>query len=156
MTRSNDLIALPTRLYKSKNPTRRWLHRRRRDWVMSAFTRHAGTDGRRAAEIGPGAGVYLPFLSDLFDELFVVDIELAYLERARLIASGRSNILVQQDDITASTLTSDSFDLILCTEVLEHVENSSAALGEMHGLPSARRRAYRNDSTTMEHSRDNC
>ena len=108
MTGLDDLIALQDTLYESKNPTRRWLHCRRRDWVMSALTRYAGTGGRRAAEIGPGAGVYLPLLSDLFDELFVVDIEPAYLERARLIASGRSNIRVQQDDITLEIIQAPS------------------------------------------------
>ena len=79
-TPAGELLALQDTLYASRNPTRRWLHAERRAWVEDAL-RRAG--GRRVVEVGPGSGIYLPLLTSLFDEVTAVDVEEAFLARAR-------------------------------------------------------------------------
>jgi SAM-dependent methyltransferase len=130
-----DLVTLQHTLYASKNPTRRWLHCSRRDWILDALRRYADTGkGRRALEIGPGSGVYLPALAGLFDEVLAVDVEDAYLRGLEPLLDAHRNVSTARDDITASLLPSESVSLILCSEVIEHIPDSVRAIAEMHRL----------------------
>ena len=45
--------------------------------------RAAAAARRSAVEIGPGSGIYLPLLCDLFEEVVAADVEDAFLARAR-------------------------------------------------------------------------
>ncbi len=129
------LLSLQDTLYNSANPTRRWLHVSRRQEIESALRRAAGEGPlERVLEVGPGSGVYLPLLSELAATAVASDIEPAFLERAREIAAGRSNIEVVLDDIVDSGLPSRSFDLVLCSEVIEHIPAPLAALESMHRI----------------------
>ena len=131
-----ELLELQEALYVSKNPTRRWLHLSRRDWVVSVIRRFAGIPGR-ALEVGPGSGVYLPELAEAAGEVFAADIEEAYLEHARVLAESEPRLSVVCDDITATRLPVGSFQLVLCTEVIEHIADSGAALAGLAKLISA-------------------
>jgi 2-polyprenyl-3-methyl-5-hydroxy-6-metoxy-1,4-benzoquinol methylase len=126
-------VRLQQTLYTSKNPTRRWLHTTRYQWIRDAIGRHAGQGGR-ALEAGPGSGIYLPLLAELFTEVVAVDIEEEYLAGLRGLAQRHANISLAIDDITRSRLPDRSFDLVLCTEVVEHLTDSAAALRELHRL----------------------
>jgi SAM-dependent methyltransferase len=131
---NEELLALQRALYESRNPTRRWLHCTRRDWIAGRMTRLAA-DGRRAVlEVGPGSGVYVPLLARLFERVTVTDVHDAYLDAARLLAANHPNVAVVQDDIRRSALPAASFDVVLCTEVIEHVVESRAALAGMRRL----------------------
>src|SRR5665213_733767 len=77
-----ELFRLQETLYESSNPTRRWLHCSRRDWVIAAINRW-GVGVGRALEVGPGSGVYLPTLAAAATEVVAIDIEDAYLDRLR-------------------------------------------------------------------------
>ena len=134
MSGRSELVELQHTLYNSRNPTRRWLHCSRRDWIFSALARHAPPGSTRALEVGPGSGVYLPKLAELFGEVVAADVEQSYLDDLRPLASRDLNLELRQDDITHSGFASDSFDLILCTEVIEHIPDSSSALKEMYRL----------------------
>jgi 2-polyprenyl-3-methyl-5-hydroxy-6-metoxy-1,4-benzoquinol methylase len=128
-----DLLALQRALYESRNPTRRWLHCTRRDWIAERLTRLAA--GRRTAlEVGPGSGVYVPLLSRLFERVTVSDVHHAYLDAARAVAVRYPNVAVVHDDIRRPALRPGSFDLVLCTEVIEHVVESREALAGMRRL----------------------
>ena len=122
-----ELVDLQETLYTSRNPTRRWLHRTRSNWIVNHIE---GLTGRvsRALEVGPGAGGYLPLLAAIADEVLATDIEPAYLNRARALEETLPQLSCRIDDITATALPTDSFDLILCTEVIEHIADSKAAL----------------------------
>ena len=134
MSHESELIELQQTLYTSSNPTRRWLHCARRDWIIDALHHTVGGQHQRAIEVGPGSGIYLPILAQLYDEVVALDIEQAYLNHASHLTSTHQNLLLKIDDITASSLPTASFDLILCTEVVEHLPDSSPALREMHRL----------------------
>jgi SAM-dependent methyltransferase len=130
-----DLLALQETLYTSRNPTRRWLHCTRRDRIEADLRSVAQATARgRALEVGPGSGVYLALLAQLFDEVVAVDIEETFLDNARTLASQVTNLTVVADDITCTRLPAHSFDVVLCSEVIEHIADSRAALRGMHDL----------------------
>lgn len=136
-TVKSELVALQETLYTSKNPTRMWLHTSRRDWINNAL--RACADGRNvnwSIEIGPGAGGYLPLLSSLSEHVIAADIEQEYLEYAQEIVADLGNVQCQSDDITRSGLPAGEFDLLLCTEVIEHIADSQAALAGLRRLLS--------------------
>jgi ubiquinone/menaquinone biosynthesis C-methylase UbiE len=124
-------VRLQGTLYTSKNATRRWLHCTRRDWIRGAIEQYAPSTRARALEVGPGSGVYLPLLSRMFEEVYAADIESAYLNNLKGLLQEYPNLRLVVDDITASRLPSRGFDLIVCSEVLEHIADSRLAL---HGM----------------------
>lgn len=126
MENSADLVSLQWTLYGSRNPTRKWLHGTRRLWITDAI-RKLARQGGRALEIGPGSGIYIPTLKEGFSEVYVVDCEKVYLEPIEKRYAGDTAVHVALDDITASQLPEEHFDLVLCTEVVEHIANSRAA-----------------------------
>ncbi|MGI8802054.1 MAG: class I SAM-dependent methyltransferase [Solirubrobacteraceae bacterium] len=129
------LLSLQDTLYNSQNPTRRWLHVSRRESIHEALRGAAAAQPLdRVLEVGPGSGVYLPVLSELAGTVVASDIEPAFLDRARELAASRSNVEVVLDDIVASDLPSASFDLVLCSEVIEHIPDPAAALASMHRI----------------------
>ena len=134
METAHQLVDLQDTLYSSANPTRRWLHCIRRDWIISAMQRYQAAEARKALEIGPGSGIYLPELANLYRQVYASDIEMAYLENACQRLQHLHNLNVRTDDITASQLPVGSFDFILCTEVIEHIEDSQRALEQMWRL----------------------
>jgi SAM-dependent methyltransferase len=127
-------LQLQDTLYQSKNPTRRWVHTRRRETIEALLRSVAGGGVGRALEIGPGSGLYLPLLAELAGEVVAMDIEPSFLDRARECLAGAKNARFVVDDITQTTLPEASFDLILCTEVLEHIPDWRAALASMARL----------------------
>jgi SAM-dependent methyltransferase len=129
-----ELVALQETLYRSTNPTRRWLHCSRRDWIVDALQRHVPVVRARALEVGPGAGIYLPVLARLFAEVVASDVEAAFLKHAAPLRHSVPSLELVRDDICASSMPAASFDLILCTEVIEHIGCSPAALRGMRRL----------------------
>ena len=134
MSTDTELVALQRALYESRNATRRWLHRVRRDWIAERLVRAAAGRHRAALEVGPGSGVYVPLLARLFDRVTVSDVHAAYLDAVRSVAARHHNVAVMHDDIRRSTQRPGSFDLVLCTEVIEHIVESHEALAGMRRL----------------------
>jgi 2-polyprenyl-3-methyl-5-hydroxy-6-metoxy-1,4-benzoquinol methylase len=133
MTNEKKLIDVQTTLYNSKNPTRKWLHCTRRDWIIDAI-KEFSFSGMKVIEVGPGSGLYLDILAEQADSVTAIDIELAYLEYIEPQKNKLSNLELVQDDITQSKLEKNTYDLILCTEVIEHIQNSPSALENMFDL----------------------
>jgi 2-polyprenyl-3-methyl-5-hydroxy-6-metoxy-1,4-benzoquinol methylase len=129
-----ELIEAQKIIYTSGNPTRRWIHCVRRDWIMDAIRRYLPASRVRAMEVGPGSGVYLPTLAGFFAEVAAVDIEQTYLDHVAGLLPRYPNLKLQIDDITRSAQASGQYDLILCTEVIEHIPDSAPALKEIGRL----------------------
>lgn len=134
MASEADLIKLQETLYTSANPTRRWLHCTRRDWIKNALHRYSLINRGRALEVGPGSGIYLPVLAHLFHEVIAMDLEPVFLEHAKTFTGTYPNIHLILGSITKADFLDNHFDLILCTEVIEHIANSFAAFKEMYRL----------------------
>ncbi len=124
----SQLIALLETLYNSRNPTRRWLHCTRRDWLLAKIADCARERPGRALEIGFGAGVYLRALANHYNEVVGTDLNQSQLEHARARNADLANLHVLIDDITDSHLPAHSFDLVLCSEVLEHIRDTNRAI----------------------------
>jgi 2-polyprenyl-3-methyl-5-hydroxy-6-metoxy-1,4-benzoquinol methylase len=134
MATDAELVELQQTLYTSRNPTRRWLHVTRRARIRELVYRHLPDKCGRALEVGPGSGVYLPLLAAMFNEVVASDVEPAYLRHAHALTAVHDNLALEVDDITATRLPAGSFDLVLCSEVIEHIANSQAALVNMARL----------------------
>jgi 2-polyprenyl-3-methyl-5-hydroxy-6-metoxy-1,4-benzoquinol methylase len=124
----SQLITLLETLYNSSNPTRRWLHCTRRDWLMAKIAECAHERPGRALEIGFGAGVYLRALANHYQEVVGTDLNQDQLEYARSRTADLANLHILLDDITDSQLPAHSFDLVLCSEVLEHIRDVPGAI----------------------------
>jgi 2-polyprenyl-3-methyl-5-hydroxy-6-metoxy-1,4-benzoquinol methylase len=147
----SGLVDLQETLYTSRNPTRRWLHLTRRARIEKTVRAVAERgEHARALEVGPGSGIYLSLLAELFDEVVAADVEPAFLTRAAELARAHPNLTAVADDITSSELPPGSFDLVLCSEVIEHVADSPAALAAIHRL--LRPGGYLVLSTPQRHS----
>ena len=129
-----DLIGLLDTLYNSRNPTRRWLHRTRRDWIIGKIRECAHLRPGRAIEVGFGAGVYLPALAEAYGEVVATDLDHAHLAHARPIAGRYRNLRLAIDDITASAMPEHGFDLALCSEVVEHIADAPAVIAGIRRL----------------------
>lgn len=128
-----DPVLLQRTLYESGNPTRRWLHRSRRHWIREAICR-LGSGAERAIEFGPGSGVYLPTLAGIATTVVGADIEDVYLGGLVTLQRRFPNLHLVRGDLTRSAFPDGCFDLVLCSEVIEHLHESSRALGEMRRL----------------------
>jgi ubiquinone/menaquinone biosynthesis C-methylase UbiE len=122
----DELVSLQKTLYASHNPTRKWLHNSRREWISQAL-RRVGTGTGRALEIGPGSGVYVPVLKEICGEVYLADCERSYLQAIEAHYSNDPTVKLVVDDITRSNLPADHFDRVLCTEVVEHIGDSTSA-----------------------------
>jgi ubiquinone/menaquinone biosynthesis C-methylase UbiE len=129
-TGRNPLFELQETLYSSGNYTRRRLHQARLRWVSRAIERHAPAQSvARAIEYGPGSGIYLPVLARHCRETSAADIEEAYLAGiGPLLAELGPSVHAVVDDIQKSRFDDETFDLVLCSEVLEHVPDPELAL----------------------------
>ena len=134
METESELLPLLETLYASRNPTRRWLHSARRDWIIGKFREGAKARRGRAIEIGFGAGIYLPALAEIFAQVVASDLEQAHLDHARSIAAKYPNLELVRDDITDSRLPPHSFGLALCSEVIEHIPGTERVLAGIHRL----------------------
>ncbi|MGD0289858.1 MAG: methyltransferase domain-containing protein [Candidatus Binataceae bacterium] len=134
METKSELLPLLETLYESSNPTRRWLHCSRRDWIVGKLRECARERRGRAIEIGFGAGIYLPALAEAFAEVVASDLDQAHLDHARSIAAKYPNIELVRDDILDSRLPAHSFNLALCSEVIEHISGTERVLAGIHRL----------------------
>ncbi|MEM1401938.1 MAG: methyltransferase domain-containing protein [Pseudomonadota bacterium] len=155
MTRMQKQFELQNTLYTSSNPTRRYLHCARRDWVLAEV---AGTPvADIAAEIGPGSGVYLQALRAKCHQLLVVDQESAFLcgsatetavqspaneiadanpacvgkESGARLGSNDSGTVYLLGALPKLPLADRSVDLLLCSEVVEHIPDIRSQLAEL-------------------------
>jgi 2-polyprenyl-3-methyl-5-hydroxy-6-metoxy-1,4-benzoquinol methylase len=78
--------------------------------------------------------VYLSTLAEQFEQVVGSDVESIYLNHSKPLTLKFSNMSLVYDDITRTKLPRSSFDVVLCTEVVEHISYSAAALANMHDL----------------------
>jgi 2-polyprenyl-6-hydroxyphenyl methylase/3-demethylubiquinone-9 3-methyltransferase len=85
--------------------------------------------GERVLDLGCGAGRFLAALAHSGAEPVGVELAEAALERARANAPGAELRLLEPDG--SLPLDHRSIDLVWCSEVLEHVADAGALLGEV-------------------------
>ena len=87
-------------------------------------------DPRNVLDVGCGEGLVLRQLGVLWDEIEIhgVDISIALLHVAQEIKADASYLA---GSVYQLPLPDHYYDLVICTEVLEHLENPGAALAEI-------------------------
>ena len=88
-------IAFQERLYNDPNPTRRGLHRARREWIENHLRFHVAA-GSKVIEVGVGCGVFTRYLSDLGASTIAVDINQSFLDGV----AGLRGVSVRNADAT--------------------------------------------------------
>lgn len=113
--------------YRARNPVVRYL--------VGQFLRRVGDlveaqRPRRVLEVGCGEGLVIQYLSRRFPGVRCDGLELdaGALARARALCPGAS---FAQGNLLALPFRSESYDLVLCLEVLEHLEEPGLALEEI-------------------------
>lgn len=109
-------IAFQANLYEDKNPTRRWLHRTRRDWVMAKIDSYCTDHRTKVLEVGVGAGIYTRHLVKRGCSVMAVDINSDFLTAV----ADLPNVSVSNCD-ACDGLPGGGYDVAICSEVLEHV-----------------------------------
>lgn len=95
----------------------------------------AGPRARRILDIGCGYGGTLKAFSDAGDEAVGLEIDPTLVEYARLNLrdSERSTVLCE-DIVSCEASQLGQFDLIFCSDVIEHVSNPEVVLAKVHSL----------------------
>jgi 2-polyprenyl-3-methyl-5-hydroxy-6-metoxy-1,4-benzoquinol methylase len=119
--------------YSHPNPLINWLFWQRLRKAMDYIEAHAPYE--HALDFGCGSGVMLPFLCGVSARVTAMDIDLLPFERVRRRRAFPTNLQVHDAHaLTLKDLQQASFDLIVATDVLEHVEDLSGTLNEMKEL----------------------
>jgi ubiquinone/menaquinone biosynthesis C-methylase UbiE len=103
-------------------------YHRTRMKAIERVLRRALRPGDRFMDAGCGAGEYLAVALSAGAEAIGADLARAYLLRA----NGRFGaVRLLQADVTHLPLRAKSLDVLLCSEVIEHLPNPEAALAEL-------------------------
>jgi glycosyltransferase involved in cell wall biosynthesis len=92
--------------------------------------------GRRVLEIGSGTGLLTRYLSTR-EHVVASDVDRDYVELLQRVYGDKPNVEVRVLDVTrlsADGLSPQSFDTVVCANVLEHVEDDVGALRAMSRL----------------------
>ena len=119
--------------YSHQNPLINWLFWQRLHKVMNYIETDAPYD--HVLDFGCGSGVILPFLCGISNRVTAMDIDLLPFERVSRQRAFPANLEVHDvREVTLQDLPKASFDIIVATDVLEHVDDLSGTLADMKAL----------------------
>lgn len=90
------------------------------------------TGKEKVLEVGCGRGFYLKNFKKIWPDLNLTGIDLN--EKYLKVASGfisNSQVKLLQADVTSLPFKDDTFDLVIASEILEHIENDEQAIAEI-------------------------
>lgn len=119
--------------YSHPNPLINWLFWQRLRVVMNYIEQDAPYE--HVLDFGCGSGVMLPFLCEISTRVTAMDIDLLPFERVSSQQAFPANLTVHDArEVTLKDLPQTSFDLIVATDVLEHVDDLPGTLADMQAL----------------------
>ena len=119
--------------YSHPNPLINWLFWQRLHAVMNYIERDAPYE--HVLDFGCGSGVMLPFLCGISARVTAMDIDLLPFERVSSQRAFPANLTIHDArEATLKDLPGASFDSILATDVLEHVDDISGTLSDIKTL----------------------
>jgi len=92
--------------------------------------------GRRVLEVGSGTGLLTRYLSQR-ERVLATDLDREYVELLRRTFAGAPNVEVRQLDLARLAddgIPGRSFDTVVCSNVLEHIEDDAKALAAMRDV----------------------
>lgn len=103
---------------------------KRRAWTI--FEWLGATEGKTILDCGCGRGFYLKMLRHVGDaRLAGIDLELPYLRKAWRNTAGLPGITISNASIYELPFADETFDAVILSEVLEHVEREADGLAEV-------------------------
>jgi 2-polyprenyl-3-methyl-5-hydroxy-6-metoxy-1,4-benzoquinol methylase len=119
--------------YSHRNPLINWLFWQRLRVVMDYIEVDAPYE--QVLDFGCGSGVMLPYLCAVGTHVTALDIDLLPFERVSRQRSFPANLQVHDTyEVPLRDLPRASFDLIIATDVLEHIDDLPGTLAEMEDL----------------------
>ncbi|MFZ5909138.1 MAG: class I SAM-dependent methyltransferase [Chloroflexota bacterium] len=119
--------------YSHPNPLINYLFWQRLRKVMDYLERDAPYE--HVLDFGCGSGVMLPFLCRISARVTALDVDLLPFEQISRRQAFPPNLQVHDArQVTLKDLPPASFDRIIATDVLEHVDDLSGALNDMQTL----------------------
>lgn len=119
--------------YSHRNPLINWLFWQRLRMVIDYLEIDAPYE--HVLDFGCGSGVMLPFLCGISARVTAMDIDLLPFERISRQRTFPANLEVHDArNVTLKDLPGASFDFIIATDVLEHVDDISGTLTDMRAL----------------------
>ncbi len=117
----------PEYFHNSRNIFIRWIESKRVDKIIE----HASIyRGKKVLEVGCGAGNILEKIP--FDKLFGIDISDSLLRRAKIRLNKKAYLSLGNGE--KMPFKSKSFDMVICTEVIEHTENPHILLENIYNI----------------------
>jgi 2-polyprenyl-3-methyl-5-hydroxy-6-metoxy-1,4-benzoquinol methylase len=117
--------------YETRNPIARWLMN---GFLESVGEFYASTSRQRVLEVGCGEGLladHLIGLASPSEHFEATDVRLSALEDGV-----DERIVFREASVYSLPYADASFDLVVCCEVLEHLEDPSSALAEIARVTS--------------------
>jgi SAM-dependent methyltransferase len=114
--------------YLNPNPVQRWLLRRFYQRVVELV---GTTDARQILDVGCGEGFTLKILRESGVKAAMVGVDYSLTALAWSVANGVAQSPLNVADVQHLPFRDNSFDLVLCLEVLEHLPDSGVGLGEL-------------------------
>lgn len=112
---------------KSNSLTRSFFIKR----IKEAFRLLPQRDYQTILDLGTGAGFYLPLLSQVGRKVYGVDLaQVLGLTHKMVVKKGINNVFLYKSDITKLPFKSESFDLLFCLSLIEHIPNQGQAFLE--------------------------
>jgi len=119
--------------YSHKNPLINWLFWQRLRVVMEYIETDDPYD--HVLDFGCGSGVMLPYLCGISTRVTALDIDPLPFERVNQQRPFPDNLdIYDACEVTLRDLPKVSFDLIIATDVLEHVDDISGTLAAMKAI----------------------
>jgi len=119
--------------YSHPNPFINWLFWQRLHKVMNYTEQDAPYE--HVLDFGCGSGVMLPFLCGISKRVTAMDIDLLPFERVSRLRAFPANLnVLNAREVTLKDLPKASFDIIVATDVLEHVADLPGTLADMGAL----------------------
>ena len=123
--------------YANPNPVQRWLLKRFQFRVADLAAFSVGQDGAspRVLDVGCGEGFVLEYLKEKLPHIHLCGLDLD--RKALELAKARNNDMpFYLGDIFHLPFADGSFDLVICLEVLEHLESPWLAVEELARVSS--------------------
>lgn len=117
-------------LFESANPFLRYVEKMRAKTIVKLAN---VSNHDSVIDVGCGEGYILSLLPKA-NEIIGLDISKAALNRAKNFLQNRKDIELLWGDGRNTHFEDDSFDVVICSEMLEHIPNPHDAIKEMHRI----------------------
>ena len=118
--------------YNSDIPVQKFWQRNRIKWITEKARTIEGKENKTGADLGCGSGVITRYLSAHFKEFIGLDISgnaIDYCNKKK-----GSNDSYIKSNLESIPLDNESIDLVICSEVIEHIEKYDTMLLEIRRI----------------------